>query len=171
MLPAKWEDGMRLRNGLFSDCESWSPVSRELKQISHRTKFWFFIRYSLYSVMESGRLRKDDQIGFGVFEREVVWTIFDGKLEGGIRSRLMNCKFYQVYKEKDTVKRINYSRLRWAGHVARLLKERWNYIQQGPEKRRWLRRRPRIRFFFPVLTIFVILRDELRDPRFTSVPK
>ena len=62
-------------------------------------------------------LTKSNESRLSTFERKILRKIF-GPMEGRKR---FNCEFYDLYKDIDLVRKLKINRLRWAGHVARMV--------------------------------------------------
>jgi hypothetical protein len=63
-----------------------------------------------------------------VFENRVLRGVFGAKWDGvtGEWRRLPNEELYDLYASENTFRVINYRRVRWVGHVARIKKKKRN---------------------------------------------
>lgn len=71
---------------------------------------------------ESWNILANDERLLAVFERKVLRTIFGPKFEPDYNQwrRLMNHELYEKFKDTSIERAIKISRLKWAGHVARM---------------------------------------------------
>jgi hypothetical protein len=62
----------------------------------------------------------DDDRRLSVLERKILCRIYGEIYENGQWGKRYNRELEDLYSEPNTVNVIKYSRLRWAGHVARM---------------------------------------------------
>jgi hypothetical protein len=65
-------------------------------------------------------MRRTDELLLGVFEREILRRIYGFICEENIWRSRYNDELYLLYGETDLVTAIKKTRLRWAGHIARM---------------------------------------------------
>ena len=66
-------------------------------------------------------IRAEDANALGVFERRILRTIFSGVFEHGAWRRRLNHELAELYGEPSILTVAKTSRIRWLGHVMRIL--------------------------------------------------
>jgi hypothetical protein len=66
-------------------------------------------------------LSRADELCLGVFERKILRIICGPICEEATWRSRYNEELYHLYDEIDLVTRIKITRLRWAGHIARMI--------------------------------------------------
>ena len=95
--------------------------------IKRKTKLLIYkclIRPILTYSSETWTMAQKDENALGVFERRILRAIFGGKQVDGVWHRRSNLELYRAFKEPDVIKYIKIQRIKWAGHIIRMNKER-----------------------------------------------
>jgi hypothetical protein len=69
---------------------------------------------------ETWVLSKAEELRLGVFERKILRRIYGPICEGAIWRSRYNEELFRLYDETDLVTTVRITRLRWAGHIARM---------------------------------------------------
>ena len=120
------------------------------KLISKKTKCQVYktlIRPVLIYGCESWTVKKSDEQLLLTFERKVLRTIFGAMREGERWRRRYNFELKRDFGEPDIVAVVKVQRLRWAGHLARMDRNRAPSMlfRNDPEGRRGVGR-PKMRW-------------------------
>jgi hypothetical protein len=91
-------------------------VNRKHKVIIHKTLIKPILMYGA----ETWVLSKADELRLGVFERKILRRIYGPICEEATWRSRCNEELYRLYDETDLVTAVKISRLRWAGHLARI---------------------------------------------------
>ena len=114
--------------------------SKKIKTSTKCTLYKTLLRPVAMYGHESWNLLKSDERLLAVFERKVLRIIFGPKFEPEQQQwrQLMNHELYQRFEDIPIERAIKISRLRWAGHVARMADDKPAKIVflQNPEGRR-----------------------------------
>lgn len=92
-------------------------LSRNTKCRIYKT----LIRPVLTYASETWVMTQDDERALGTFERKVLRHIYKGIQENGMWRRRYNFELYKAFDEPDVVTFIKKGRLRWMGHVIRMV--------------------------------------------------
>jgi hypothetical protein len=115
---------------------SSSLLSKNVKIKIYRTIILPVVLYGC----ETWSLTLKEECQLRVFENRVLRRIFGPKRNGvtGEWRRLHNKELYALYSSPNIIRVIKSTRLRWAGHVARMRERRGAYrdLVRNPEGRR-----------------------------------
>ena len=119
---------------------SFRLLSKKLKVKTYKTIILPVVLYGCetwsHTLREEHRLR--------VFENKVLTKIFGAKTDeiSGEWRKLLNTELYALYSSPNIIRNFKSSRMRWAGHVARMEKSRNTYrvLVGKPEGKRPLGR-------------------------------
>ena len=70
---------------------------------------------------ETWVLSKADELRLGVFEIKILRRIYGPICEGATWRSRYNEELYHLYDETDLVTTVRIARLRWAGHIVRMM--------------------------------------------------
>ncbi|XP_071037725.1 uncharacterized protein [Parasteatoda tepidariorum] len=82
------------------------------------------IRPILTYASETWTTTQKDENSLGIFERRILRSIFGGKQVDGTWYRRSNSELYRALREPDVVKYVKIQRIKWAGHIIRMNRER-----------------------------------------------
>jgi hypothetical protein len=91
-------------------------INRKYKVVIYKT----LIKPVLMHGAETWVLSKADELRLGVFERKIVRRIYGLICDGAIWRSRYN-ELYRLYDETDLVTTIRITRLRWGGHIVRII--------------------------------------------------
>jgi len=118
-----------IRRRIMAASRCYYGLSKHLrsKLVSKKTKCHIYktlIRPVLIYGCESWTMKKSDEQLLLTFERKVLRTIFGAMREGERWRRRYNFELKRDFGEPDIVAVVKVQRLRWAGHLARMDKNR-----------------------------------------------